>query len=345
MIEDGWEAHVRKAIFRIADTDFDGGLAMLQEYIDAHPSSPSGYFYYAAGLQEKMQKHNDLTQIKKFRKYADKCQSLCRARLYRDQEDTVARIFLGATDGYIGLLDAKQRHLLRAFKNGVEAKSNLEQALLENPDIPDTRFGLGMLYYFSSRKSAEEGGMIAWIIRNFITHGKDMRAEAMEMLRLVVKSDALSRDYALSALMWIYLYEHKYNAAENIAYQVANIYQNDTISRWVLGRVALKEKRCSDAIFWFGLVKQINADLGLAAEDFEDVDIAVKKAEICQRLKSLDIDKARELNNQVGKWLYSNPKISLEYQDEKNLIRSWKKEHKAMKKKLRVYRKRPLNGD
>lgn len=340
MIEDGWEKHVRAGIYRIANTDFEGGLSMLEEYINAFPRNPGGYFYYAAGVQEKIQKFNDLSELPRFYKYARKCQTYATLNIRKNPDDSVSRLFLGAIEGYMGMLEAKQRHLLRAFRHGVNAKSHLERVLIERPEVPDTYFGLGMLYYFSSRKGAEEGGLVDWIIRKFITHGRDMKDRGMLMLNHAVDHHALSEDYARSALMWIYLYEKEYDKAEQLGYQVVNSFQMDTNASWVLGRVALAEGRCGDAKFWLGRVVKINEELGLPNSDYKDVDMAIRKAELCRDMKEGDYEQAFELNEQVLGWLSDDPKITLEYQDEKNLISKWKEESEDIRRRLRFFTKR-----
>ena len=340
MVEDGWETHVRSAVLKIADTNFDEGLAMLDEYIAATPKSPSGYFYYAVGLQEQIQKLNDFSLMPRFSKYAKQCQRLARQALRKDKNDSVSRLFIAATDGYIGMLEARQRNLLSAFKNGIEARRGLERVMKERPDIPDTYFGLGMIYYFSSKKGAEEGGVVSWIIKKFITGGRDMHDEGIDMLRTAINQNALSADYAKSSLMWIYLYDHQYEQAEKLALEVAGKFEHDTLSRWVLGRVALVENRCDDAKEMFEKVESINAQLDLPGSDFPELPVAIKKAEVCTSMKEKDFVYAYKLNREVLSWLDSEPKITLEYQDEKNLLKSWHNESRKLNKSLTLLRNR-----
>ncbi len=340
MVEDGWEEHIRQSILKIADLEFEDGLTMLDEYIKVYPDNPGGYFYYAVGVQEKIQKLGDFSELKRFYKYAGKCQRLANKRLVKNPKDSVARLFLGATDGYIGLLEARRRNILRASKNAVEAKSRLERVLSERPDIPDTYFGLGMIYYFSSRKAQEEGGIISWVIKRFITHGKDMRREGIEMLDHAMESDAFSKDYAKSALMWIYLYEHDYERAKTMAIEIADEFDRDTLARWVLGRVALVQGRCGEAKQWFKKIVELNITLGAPDTLYLEVPVAIIKAEVCARTRDKQFRAAYALNEETLEWLNDDPKVTLEYQDEKNLIKFWKDESEWTKKKLEFLIKR-----
>ena len=134
--------------------------------------------------------------------------------------------------------------------------------------------------------------------------------------------------------MWIYLYERKYGNAKALALEVAERFPRDTMSRWVLGRVALADGECAQAGKRFGEVEKINSLLNLPASDYQDVDTGIKKAEICAMMKNREYGKARELNRQILAWLKSHPKITLEYQDEKNLVKFWLEESLELDKKL-----------
>lgn len=335
MVEDGWEDHIKAAIFKVADTDFEEGLSMFEEYIKAFPKEPGGYFFYAAGVQEKIQKYNDFSDMPRFSRYAKKCERLCRKKLQENPDDNVSRLFLGAINGYIGLLEAKQRKLVRAFWDGVEAKKYLERVALERPEIPDTYFGLGMLYYFASRKSEKEGMVVSWIIKKFITHGKNMRDEGVEYLKRSINGESLAKDYALSALMWIHLYERRYDEAERIARIMAERFTRDNISRWILARVALVRNNCLEAKGWLNDIVSINQRENIPMSRYPDVKIALKMADLCQNIKNRRWDIAVKLNEEVEEWLYDDPKAVIEYQDERNLISFWKEENLLIQRKLR----------
>ncbi len=340
LMDPAWESRIREGIFKIADTDFEEGLTIFQEYIDSHRKAPEGYFFYAVGVQEKIQKYNDLTELSRYRKYSTKLSDICKRRLVKNKKDSVARMYLGAIHGYTGLLDAKQRNLISAFRQAIKARDNLEQVAKERPDIPDTYFGLGMVYYFASRKSREEGGILGWIITKFITKGKDMRKEGISLIERAIGRNALSDDYAVSALMWIRLYDRKYSEAKRLATIMEEKFTRDTISRWVLGRVALVERRCDDATKWFSEIEAINKKKDLSDKKYPDVSYGLKMARLCSMVKKGEYEGAVSLHSNIAKWLDGEPKAVIEYQDEKNLIAFWKNENKKTGKQLAFFSKR-----
>ncbi|MGK7345922.1 MAG: hypothetical protein ACNS63_08960 [Candidatus Nitrospinota bacterium M3_3B_026] len=326
LVEDGWEERIKTAIFKVADTDFEEGLSIVAEYIEAFPENPGGYFFYAAGVQEKIQKLNVPDEIGRFYEYAEKCEKLCERRLRKNPGDTAARFFLGGIHGYTGLLEAKRRRMVKAFLSGVESKKHLERVAAERPETPDTYFGLGMLYYFSSRKSEEGGRLLSWIIRKFITDGKNMKAEGVEMIKRSIIGGSLARDYALSSLMWIHLYEGQYEQAGQIARNMSRRFTRDTASRWVLGRVALEKRECAQARLWFEDILDIAARKGLPSSRYPDVTTAIDMADLCESMNSARWGEADRLIDSIRERLEGDPKIVIEYQDEKNLLKRWNSE-------------------
>ena len=335
-VDPPWEERIREAIFKVADTDFEEGLAIIDAYIKAHPNQSVGYFLYAAGVQEKIQKFDDMSEAKRFFRYANKSKQLANREMGQNKKDATAKLVYGAIHGYIALIDARNRNLLSAFKNAIVSRKHLEELTEERSDIPDAWFGLGMTYYFASRKSEEEGGMIAWIIRRFITHGEDRKADGIKMIERSITDNAYATDYAISALMWIRLYDHNYRKAKKLATEMAPRYTRDTISRWVLGRVALVERDCDGAERWFAEINRLNAEQNLDMEKFVDVKNAQKMALLCKLVKDKKIEKANRLNTEIKKWLDGNPKAVIEYQDEKNLIAFWKQEAKKTDRLLTI---------
>lgn len=326
MVEKGWEDVILQGIAKVSNTDYEDGLKFFDEYIKAFPQNGEGYFYFAVALQEKIQKLNDLGELERFKKHSSTCKRIFEAKLDKNPDDTIARMYLGAMNGYIGLVEGRQRNLLQAFMRAVDAKSLLERAHRERPDIADTSFGLGMIYYFSSRKSSEVGGMTEWIITKFITNGRDMRNEAVEMITQAVDGNALSKDYARAAIMWIRLYEKNYSKAREMAQDISKRYPKDAGSRWVLGRVALVNRECSDGKARFGEALEILKKRGLPPARYQDVEMARSFATLCESIDHKEWEEAARLTRKIDDWLKNDPKVTLEYQDEKNLLEFWKRE-------------------
>jgi tetratricopeptide (TPR) repeat protein len=330
MVDPEWEDRIRNAIYLVADSQYDEGLSIVEQYIKAHRSDPAGYFLYAVGVQEIIQKKNDLSEVPRFEKYADLCTRKALQVMRRDPKDGVARLVYGAIHGYAGLVEARKDSLLAAFLSARTAVQYLEELIAERQDIDDAYFGLGMIYYFASRKTAEEGGMTAWVIESFITHGKDMRQEGIAHINRAINANPYARDYARSALMWINLYDHHYERAHDMALEISKRFPRDTISRWVLGRTALVRGDCDEATARFLEIEQINDSRGRSVTDFPDVVAGRDMANLCTLIRDDEIVKAQMVHRRLVTWIENEPKIAIEYQDAKNLVTFWRQElHKS----------------
>lgn len=326
MVEKGWEDVIIQGMAKVSNTDYEDGLKLFDEYIKAFPQNGEGYFYFAVALQEKIQKLNDMGELDRFNKYSSTCKRIFEAKLDRNPDDAIARMYLGAMHGYIGLVEGRQRNMLRAFRCLVDAKSLLAQAHKERPDIADVSFGLGMIYYFASRKSSEVGGMTEWVINTFITDGRDMRKEAVELINQSIEDNALAKDYARAAIMWIRLYDKNHPKAREMALDISKRYPKDAGSRWVLGRVALVNKQCAEAQARFGEALEILKKRGLPPARYQDVEMARSFAVLCESIDHKDWEEAARFTHKIDEWLKHDPKITLEYQDEKNLLEFWRRE-------------------
>jgi tetratricopeptide (TPR) repeat protein len=335
VVADGWGPHMARALDNVADARFEKGLALVDEYIAAFPEECGGYFYYAAAVQETLQKKNDLSLLPVFNRYAEKTIAICGRQLAIDPANAPARFYLGAINGYIGLVKARQQKLVDAFMAAVEAKKHLEQVYVEAPDMADNHLALGMLYFFASREAKRSGGMLGWVVKTFITHGRDMREEGIRLLTSAVENRALGEPYATAALMWIRLYDGRYADARRHADDMAARYPRDTISRWVLGRLALYDARYGDALIRFTQVERLLVERGVdVAARYPDVAFGQQWARLMMAVEDKRYDDALELSRWVERWLHTSPTVGIEYQNARQFVDAWKKRNIVIRRKI-----------
>ncbi len=116
----------------------------------------------------------------------------------QDQE-AQANLYLGASEGYIGIFEYGQGNLIVALINGFQADSHLEKALLLNPKLVDAYFGLGMYRYGNSRL----GGLGNLIMQS----GKDLRIVGLNHIEHAILNNAATQPLALKTLAWFYISE------------------------------------------------------------------------------------------------------------------------------------------
>ena len=110
-----------------------------------------------------------------------------------------ANLYLGASEGYIGIFEYGQGNLFAALINGFQADNHLEKALILNPKLVDAYFGLGMYRYGNSRL----GGLGNLIMQG----GKDLRLVGMNHIEHAILNNAAARPLALKTLAWFYISE------------------------------------------------------------------------------------------------------------------------------------------
>ncbi len=110
-----------------------------------------------------------------------------------------AYFFLGASEGYVGIVEYGAGHILSALMNGLSADNHFEDALDLDPRYNDAYFGLGVYEYGNTRI----GG-----IANFLMQGgQDLRLQGLKRIEHALKGRILSRPLALKTLIWFYISE------------------------------------------------------------------------------------------------------------------------------------------
>jgi hypothetical protein len=148
-------------------------------------------------------KYQDDKITEKFMYYSRKVKKLAQDILNDDSstqgQQAQANLYLGASEGYIGIFEYGQGNLIVALINGFQADNHLEKALILNPKLVDAYFGLGMYRYGNSRL----GGIGNLIMQG----GKDLRLVGMNHIEHAILNGAAARPLALKTLAWFYISE------------------------------------------------------------------------------------------------------------------------------------------
>jgi hypothetical protein len=167
------------------------------------------YFNYAGLLGELTHtlaftsKYQDARITANFIFYSNRVKDLAHEVLNDDTksilQEAEADLYLGATEGYIGIFEYGQGNLLQALVNGFQADNHLEKALQLNPSLVNGYFGLGMYRYGNSRL----GGVSNYIMQG----GKDLRRVGLNYIEHAILKKASSLPLALKTLAWFYISE------------------------------------------------------------------------------------------------------------------------------------------
>lgn len=110
-----------------------------------------------------------------------------------------AYLYLGGSEGYLGIFEFDRGNFLTALLNGLQADNHLEEALRLNPARVEAHLGLGTYRYTNSRL----GGLGNLILQT----GKDLRWAGIQHLEKAVNEEALGIPLALKTVIWFYISE------------------------------------------------------------------------------------------------------------------------------------------
>lgn len=204
-------------------------LALCHLLQQRHPEHPVGYFFEAATLQARMLDFEDYSEQKTFFALSKKVVSLCRTLLVKQPENSLLYFFWGAALGYEAYFQGKDNHMLQAFRGGWDSIQLLERALALDPGNYDVYLGIGAYKYYRSKYSH----FLKWL--PFV---HDERQAGIEMIRQAIDNGLFARPAALNALIWIYVEEKHYEAAQELVDRALADYPGSRFFLWGKARVA-----------------------------------------------------------------------------------------------------------
>ena len=108
-----------------------------------------------------------------------------------------AYVYLGASEGSLGVLEFIAGNVVRALINGFKADNHLEKAIKLDSNLVDPYLGLGIYRYGNSRM----GGLGNLIMQG----GRDKRAVGLSHIQKVIDSNSFTSPLATITLAWFYI--------------------------------------------------------------------------------------------------------------------------------------------
>lgn len=316
-------ANLRQGFEFVYNEQYPEAEKIFQEYISKYPDRPEGYFLMTGRYAEYMNAYHDRSAMAKFNEWARRTTQKAEAFTAKHPESPVGYFYLGNLHGYMGLLDAQQQNLVSAFLNAVKAKKSLEKALALDSTAHDAYFGLGSLYFYGSKKHVEEGGMVGWIVKKFITHNRDMRQEGIAMLQKAVANGGITADTAFSTLMWLMIIEERYDEALPMAVEMEHRWPRDKHGHWAQGRIYLLRGQCAEAARHFEGILDIVKQQSVPLDRFPELDIALELSSLCVESGALSHAGREERIKALKARLAGNPNIQLEYANSKGVVKDF----------------------
>ena len=241
---------------RLYNDNFHMADSLSRSMIDKYPDDPAGYLFRAVTLITVMYDREENLDSEQFHRLLDK--ALSKALSIRDtaSNSTCAWmcLFRGHAEAYRSLWESRYGSLINAIKMGRSAKKEYEQGLAYDSSLYDLYFGLGMYNYWKSAKA----GLLRWL--GLIHNDKD---KGIAQLYLAADSSIISREAALSALIWIRLDRKEYDSAIAYCRMMRERYPDGKAFLWSLARAHYEKKSYSKALKTFQLLrKRLESDPG-----------------------------------------------------------------------------------
>ncbi len=296
---------------------------VFSDFIENHPEHPQGYFFMAGMYAESITLSHDWSGMANFEKYADLTIKKANKLIKLNKKDPTGYFYLGNIHGYYGLLHGQMQNFFKAFISSVKTVKNLKKSLELNKELYDSYYGLGTIYYYASKKHIESGGMVGWVVKKFITEGRDMRAEALEMLKKAVAGKGITADFAQSVLMWIAISEGRDDDAKTIGMRMSKKYPLDKRPRWGLGRIALLQAECGNAGRHFDKIVQMINRENLPPKSFPEVQNAVEISRVCLEINSLNPKELKTSIKRLRNKIRKDKIVWLEYSNAEDVKKHW----------------------
>jgi tetratricopeptide (TPR) repeat protein len=206
--------------------DFTRAEALFLEIIQADTLNPVGYYFLALTYQAEMLDLESDFKEEEFKTSLEKSILLSEKRIKTNQKDKLTYLTLGNSFGNWALQQARKRSWFSAFRLGLKAKNNWEKAIEIDSNFFEAYAGLGSYFYWKSVFTRKFG----WL--PFV---KDKRQQGIKMLKQAAESSQISRDFALSSLMWINLKEKNYKPALDLAFYFQSKYPQAKFPLWAEG--------------------------------------------------------------------------------------------------------------
>lgn len=213
------EVAARRALADTLYYRFDRWMQIFQEKISNLEAAPQNaktemelmkYHFFLAALNVEFSHTLGFTSKYKIQKIEGDClfhirrakqiaKTILEKQELTSQQKSQAYLYLGAAEGYLGILEFGAGNFLQALINGFQADNHLEEALALDPDRIDAYFGLGVYRYSNSRL----GGLGNLLLQG----GRDRRQEGTSHIERVVRTDSITLPLAIKTLIWFYISE------------------------------------------------------------------------------------------------------------------------------------------
>jgi tetratricopeptide (TPR) repeat protein len=222
--------------------NFNRAEGVFSNLVQADTLHPLGYYFLAITYQAEMLDLESDFKAEQFKAAIEKSIQLSMRLLEENRNNRIAYLILGNSYGNWALHQARWGSWFSAFRLGLRAKDNWEKALELDSTFYEAYAGLGNYFYWKTVFTRR----FSWL--PFV---KDKRKQGIRMLKLAAQNSGLSKEFALSSLMWINLKEKNYREALDLAFYFQSKYPQAKYPLWAEGFIYYEKFDWRNAILAF----------------------------------------------------------------------------------------------
>ena len=135
--------------------------------------------------------------------------------------------FMALCYGYKAYFNAIKKNWIPAFTEGLSSKSYFEKCLNINPKFYDAQIAVGAYLYWKSRKTE---------FLNWLPFMSNDEKEGIKLIETAITHYSYNNYLAINSLTWIYIDQHEYLKAKEIAEFGLKKFPNNRALLWGLAR-------------------------------------------------------------------------------------------------------------
>jgi len=177
---------------------FNRGQVRFRTFLQAHPTDPHGHLFLAFCEWWKLLQAGSEARSATMEYHLEEALRLAQDQLNGSPEDATALTSLGTAYIFIAQYRAAEKKVFKAASAARKGKAYLEKAARLDPDLVDSRFGLGAYNYYADKVSVLAKGLRGMLflpggdsekglaqLREVAEHGRYFRTEAHLLLAII----------------------------------------------------------------------------------------------------------------------------------------------------------------
>ncbi len=224
-----------QGIDKLYNLEIEESEHTFDEVIRIAPNDPRGHFFKSLVFFWVYNLTRDEAAYKKFFELSDKVIEICDTELDKDENNGVAKYYLGGAYGFRGLAYQRNGSTFSAAWDGRKGYSYLKEATKDAPEVYDAQFGFGLFNYLVAK--VPRG--FRWIL-SILGFSGDLEG-GLESMRIAAEKGTYARNEATFFLATFLFNEEREDEALKYLKRIMDKYPENslflvTFAQWQLRR-------------------------------------------------------------------------------------------------------------